>query len=726
MFHRVRRLFDIYAAYHLPQDAADPRAARLRLIPGFAAAGMRALPDALRWARHRDPAARARVKQLLDLSGPAPVALDDTLLRAPQAPLPPPDAGVTLVMPVYNGLDLLRPALDRVARHTDIPWRIVMVDDASPDPQVLPFLRAWAEDHPQAQVIAAPENLGFVGAVTLGMQAAQAWPEDPVVLLNTDAFLPAGWAARLLAPIWEDARVGSVTPLSNDAELGSVPEPGRARDITPDLADTVDRHAATLNGATPVAAPAGVGFCMALSPAALEAVPEFDPVFAPGYGEEVDWCQKTATKGFTHLYVPNLFVAHLGGQSFGSEAKQRLIARNSALITRRYPRFDAEVHGFLRRDPLVTARLALGLAQVEQTRRGPLPVTLAHSMGGGAEVDLQRRIAADLGRVGAAFVIRIGGVFRFTLELHTLRPDGTAGVTAGGTAHAALIAQLLAPVTARDLVYACGVGDPDPITLPDLLLSLRGPGDGLEVLIHDYFPLSPTPSLLEAGETWRGLPDPQTASARHATRRPDGASVPLSRWRADWGRLVYAADRVTCFSPASAALIGQAYAGARIEVHPHALHANVPPLPRPEGPPVIGILGSLAPHKGAGVVQALSRALKPGDPGLVLLGEIDPAYRLYRPARQHGRYAVPDLPDLVKRYGITCWFIPSVWPETFSFTTHEALATGLPVMVFDLGAQGDAVRGSASGGGSGAVLPLKAAGDMEMILATAKRLSGAA
>ncbi|MBY6122606.1 glycosyltransferase [Mameliella alba] len=725
MLHRVRRLFGIYAAYHLPQDAPCPRCARLRLLPGFVAAGARALPDALRWARHRDPAARARVKQLLDLSGPAPVELDGALFRARNDAPPPEGAAVTLVMPVYNALALTREALRRVAAHTEIPWRIVIVDDASPDPDVLPALRDWAGRQAGAELIELPENLGFVGAVTAGMQAARAWPGDPVVLLNTDAFLPEGWATRLLRPIWEDARVGSVTPLSNDAELGSVPEPGRAREIAPEVADAVDRYAATLNGAAQRAAPAGVGFCMALSPAALAEVPDFDPAFAPGYGEEVDWCQKTAQKGFTHLYVPDLFVAHMGGQSFGSEAKRALIARNSARITRRYPRFDAEVHGFLRRDPLVTARLALGLAEVEQTRRGPLPVYLAHSMGGGAEVDLERRIAGDLDRIGAAFVIRVGGVFRFTLELHRRRPDGSTGVTSGGTASAPLIAQLLAPVTARQIIYACGVGDPDPVTLPDLLLSLRNSGDALEVLVHDYFPLSPTPSLLEAGETWKGLPDPQTASARHATRRPDGAGVPLSRWRADWGRLVYAADRVTCFSQASARLMAQAYAGARIEVHPHALHADVPAIPRPDGPPVIGVLGSLAPHKGAGVVQRLSRALTPRDPGLVLLGEIDPAYRLHRPARHHGRYAVEDLPALVDRYGITCWFIPSVWPETFSFTTHEALASGLPVMVFDLGAQGDAVRAAMARGAPGALLPLAAVEDTDAILDAATRLSGA-
>lgn len=76
------------------------------------------------------------------------------------------------------------------------------------------------------------------------------------------------------------------------------------------------------------------------------------------------------------------------------------------------------------------------------------------------------------------------------------------------------------------------------------------------------------------------------------------------------------------------------------------------------------------------------------------------------PAIVHGSYEWRDLPGLVARYGISAWLIPSVWPETFSFTTHEAIATGLPVFCFDLGAQADALRGSLAQGGLGAILPI--------------------
>ena len=37
-------------------------------------------------------------------------------------------------------------------------------------------------------------------------------------------------------------------------------------------------------------------------------------------------------------------------------------------------------------------------------------------------------------------------------------------------------------------------------------------------------------------------------------------------------------------------------------------------------------------------------------------------------------------------------FIPSIWPETFSYTTSEAMMMGLPVACFDMGAPAERVK----------------------------------
>ena len=132
-----------------------------------------------------------------------------------------------------------------------------------------------------------------------------------------------------------------------------------------------------------------------------------------------------------------------------------------------------------------------------------------------------------------------------------------------------------------------------------------------------------------------------------------------------------------------------------IRLRPHRLLADGAALrARSRGPPVIGVLGNIGSPKGAAVLAALSRRL--AEEGTARSGAGRQSRS--RPSRWPrgraftARYRREDIPALVARYGIDRWLIPSVWPETFSYTTHEALATGLPVWCFDLGAQGEAVR----------------------------------
>ncbi|MDZ4313134.1 MAG: glycosyltransferase [Cypionkella sp.] len=683
------------------------RLARLVLWPRFGFASLWALPAAYRWLRYHDMGARARVKRLLGLG--AMVA--ERQLEAAFLPVAPPEAavaqsGVTILLPVYQAFDLLPEVLDRIARHTDLPWRLLVIEDASPDPQIRPFLRAWAAGRDNVVLLENERNLGFIGTVNRGFAEWQAMEADvradPVVLLNSDAFLPAAWAARLLAPIWANPAVASVTPMSNDAELMSVPVICARMELEPGAGDAMDAVARGLGPglADLPEAPTGVGFCMALNPVFLAQAPQFDPAFGRGYGEEVDWCQKIRALGGRHICQPQLFVEHRGGASFGSVAKQALLRQNGAIVSARHPRFDADVQRFIGDDPLLTARLALGLAWAGSL--GRVPLYLAHAMGGGAEHDLQARIAQDLEAIGAAVVLRVGGEDRWEVALHSPQ-----GITRAGSNDRALIERLLALLPAREVIYSCAVADPDPVEIPGLLGDLAR-GQRLGVLVHDFMPISPSYTLLDADGRFRGLPSPDRKG--HDIQRPDGSRVGLIAWQNAWRPLLGQADEVVVFSGSSRDLMAEAYpeAADKLVLRPHRLPNPPPPLQIKPGPrPVIGVLGNIGQHKGAAVLAALARQLARSREGdLVLLGQLDPAYDLARPARVHGAYSPDQIAALVARYGISCWLIPSIWPETFSFTTHEALATGLPVICFDLGAQAEAVARAQANGAAGAVLAL--------------------
>jgi O-antigen biosynthesis protein len=702
----------------LPDNRAIHRAS-LRLIPRFLRDLAISTPSILHWLATKDPADRARLKRYLRLVTPSPsramqplLFLADSLASMPAKqraaelarlhPAALSHRAITIILPIYNALALLPEVLDRLIKHTDLPWRLILIDDASPDPDLRPFLRRWvtgqkAEYPDRITLIENDENQGFIRSVNAGLKQALAHG-DHVVLLNSDAFLPQAWATRLMRPFLAHDNVATVTPLSNDAEVFSAPVICQRSPLTPGEADAIDAVAAGIHPDAGLAdAPTGVGFCMAMSIDYLRRIPQLDTAFGRGYGEEVDWCQKARALGGRHLGLSNLFVEHRGGTSFGTAEKQRLIANNGAVISRRYPAYDADVQRFISEDPLAASRLALAVAWAAGQASGPLPLYLAHNMGGGAEDYLAQRIASNLPK--AALVLRVGTAFRWQLELHS-----ALGITRGGTDDFALIQRLLDPVKSLRIIYSCGVGDQNPADLPAKLLALcRGADDQIDVLIHDYLPISPSYTLLNSAGRYVGLPDPTTEDTAHCAQQPTGGPVSLVAWQAAWGDLVSAANDITVFSQSSAQLMIAAYPAARqkLRVIPHQALVAISQLcgtTRGKSP-VIGVLGNIGYQKGAGVLQEISQILaRTGAAKLVVLGWVDPMYPLGPPAHIHGGYQRQDIPALATRYGITDWLIPSIWPETFSYTTQEAIATGLPVWGFDLGAQADAIRRHGRGG----------------------------
>ena len=663
------------------------------------------LPTILRGILREDPDLPRQVKSALRL-GPkeAAATLDAGFMarsvpaQAPQHRTPP---RITIILPVYNALDLLPETLARLAAHTDLPCDLIVIEDSSSDPKVRPWLRDWVARCTgpiHVELIENAQNLGFIGTVNRGFDRLRERSGSdphagPVILLNSDAMVPAGWASRLIQPL-HDPVVASATPLSNDAEIFNAPIPCHAVTLLPGQVDHIDavlRDQIAAN-APQVCAPTGVGFCIALGRDWLDRLGGFDPAFGRGYGEEVDWCRRAAALGGKHVAVTNLFVEHRGGASFGAE-KRALIQNNNALISARYPGYDRLVHDFIRSDPLITPRLQAALAWADSLDLPEgVPVFIAHSMGGGAEQYLQQQVRAA--KVSVA--LRFGGPDRCRIEL-----DCPSGRLTANTEDLALVVRLLSRVSRRRVLYSCAVGDPDLREIPAFLIDLAQGGAALEILFHDYLPISPSYNLLDRDGVYRGVPQPDHADPTHSYRRADGTVVPLRSWQDSWAAALQVAQRLVVFSASSARIVAEAFPAAadKIDIVPHRPAQLVPPVTPPQtGRTVIGVLGAIGPQKGAAVVSEVSRALKGrADFDLVVIGRIAPGYPLDPKVPVHGLYAIEDIPQLVARYGITHWLIPSIWPETFSYTVHECLATGLPTLAFDLGAQGDAVRAAANG-----------------------------
>lgn len=652
--------------------------AHLTLWPGLLRRIMQTLPLL---PRIRDPHVRSRAKARLGLASDSPAPL--LHLMPPGTVLHRHTTPIAIVLPVHNAKPHVLGCLDRIAKMTDLPWRMVIVEDGSTDSTVRPLLHEWVASQPDSSLICHDIPRGFAAAVNAGLSSLGRM-DRPVVVLNSDVTLPQGWASRLIAPLLRDGTIASVTPLSNEGELMGAPHVCAGVALRNDEVDVVDAGLSPFTRAADLPSlPTGSGFCMALSPHWLGHVPRFDESFGRGYGEEVDWCQRTRALGGRHVCQPGLFVGHVGAASFGAEQRRTLRARSAPILLRRWPRFDFDVAEAQTADPLVGDRLRAGLLWAKARLNGsPLPVYLAHSLGGGTACWLEQRLATH----EAALVLRVGGPMRWQMELHT-----QAGVTRGATARFAVIQTLLRHAGPRQVVYVCAVGDPAPEEIPFRLLDLCAGGHRLEVMFHDYLPLN-------SDYTFR--------SETH------------DDWVALWRPALERADHLTVFSEASSRIVAGVHPDLvhKIHLRPHGPLGAVPRLsPAPLGQMVLAVPGNLNAQKGAAVVRALARVFdQTREARLVVLGEVAPDCPLPRSVRVLGGYRLEDLSHLVARHGIGAWLIPSLWPETFSYVTQESLATGLACVGFDLGGQGDALRRA----GNGHVVSLRnwAAPDVDALL----------
>ena len=147
-----------------------------------------------------------------------------------------------------------------------------------------------------------------------------------------------------------------------------------------DLA-ALDAVFASVNRGRSVEIPTAVGFCMYIRRECLAENGLFDAdAFGIGYGEENDFCMRTAARGWKHKLACDVFVYHAGSVSFGpASARQEAAMR---VLIDRYPSYPAIVRRHVQMDPANAFRIAVTAQRIRNSgKRARLAVV--HTLGGG-------------------------------------------------------------------------------------------------------------------------------------------------------------------------------------------------------------------------------------------------------------------------------------------------------------------------------------------------------
>lgn len=236
---------------------------------------------------------------------------------------------VTVIIPNYNGKHFMDPCMEALAAQTCQDFEILVIDNASSDGSV-EFIR---ENYPDTKLLVMESNLGFSGAVNVGIREATT---PYVLLLNNDTKVKSDFVAEMVKAIESSGKIFSVS-----SKMVQMYHP----DWIDDAGDLycVIGWAFQRGISHPVTEDA---FCRpyevfsACAGAAIyrkevfEEIGYFDEMhFA--YLEDIDVGYRARIAGYRNLFCPTAVVEHVGSGTSGSKYnsfKVKLAARNSVYL----------------------------------------------------------------------------------------------------------------------------------------------------------------------------------------------------------------------------------------------------------------------------------------------------------------------------------------------------------------------------------------------------------
>ncbi len=601
----------------------------------------------------------------------------------------PEDWELDVIVPVYTGYKETRACLESLwTTPQKTQFRLVVINDTSPDPNLAHWLRDAAKHHPML-LLENERNMGFAATVNRGMALSRT---ADVVLLNSDTEVAGNWLDRMRLAAYADARTGTVTPFSNNATICSYPRfcEDNTLPASHNLTD-LDALFAEANVGATVELPTAVGFCMYIRRVCLDDVGLFDHItFAAGYAEENDFCLRASRRGWRHMLACDTFVWHKGNVSFGSEHNTKKRVAHEALI-RSHKAYELVVHRHIIADP---ARRYRNQVDILRLQRSPLPriLVISHALGGGTEKHI-RDLTAYLHGQAHFLVLRpeAGDQVRVDwldpgegLQLWFALPGDYDALRA-------ILSDL--GVSRAHIHHILGV----PHQVFDILADMDLPWD---FTAHDYYPLCPQITLTRRDNRYCGEPDEK--GCNDCLRdNPAPGRVDIRTWRNNHRALIEKAQRI--FTPSADTACryekhfpsGHYIVAAHTDMESFVAPPARPPLSANNRPLCVAVLGALSPVKGVDLLEAAANDAH--------IRKLPLHFRLIGYAYRHlkdietlsvtGPYSDADLEALLGAWKPDIVWFPAQWPETYSYTLSACLAMGMPVAATNLGAIAERLAG---------------------------------
>jgi GT2 family glycosyltransferase/glycosyltransferase involved in cell wall biosynthesis len=585
---------------------------------------------------------------------------------------------IDIIVPVYRDAAVVRRCLTSLlGTRQATPFEIVVVNDASPDTELVRWLHDLAEQR-RIALLEAPERQGFAAAVNRGAALHRGLNRD-IVIVRSDIEVAGDWLDRLAAHARTDD-VGTIIPFVSSGGVAGYPRSAAANELPSDQSlaslDLLFRRA---NAGTAAGVPLSYGPCIYVRRECLNSVGAFDAgPERDDAGVEEDFSLRATGAGFRHLLAADVYVWSQGGADDADD-----VARAQSVLGKRYPHYHAARSDLVQHDPARPYQRRVDLLRLAESPR-QLLLFVAHAWGGGVRRHMDE-LAELIGE--RCDVLLLEPAVDDTVKLSWPKSGE------GFAAYFSLPQELSALVSLLSALGLARIHFHHVHGLPRAVLDLpRAAGLPYDCTLHDYYSICPQYHLVDEHGRYCGEPA-AAGCAQCISRRPSQWDLDITAWRATLGALLRGSDRVFAPSRDVAQRVARYFPDIAITVLPHAQeHLVAPRVVR------VVLLGRLAPEKGLRVLMACAADARARALPLsfrVLGSTTEPVPQWPDAAVSiHGQYVDSELPALIAAERPDVIWFPSQVPESYSYTLSAALDAGAAIVASAMGALSERLAGN--------------------------------
>jgi len=242
---------------------------------------------------------------------------------------------VSIIMLTFNGLEFTHQCLDSILKYADVPYELLIIDNASRD-----GTREFLKRLENVKITYNNENVGFGEGCNQGARSAIS---KYLLFLNNDTIVTGGWLSALVETAESNSDMGAVgskilflNGLIQEAggvilKSGVCKTPGRGDYPFEDkylYLREVDHCSAT---------------CLLVARNLFEDIGGFDKRYSPAYYEDIDLSMAIRDRGYKILLQPNSVIYHNEHTSMSEVHRKKLMKRNRGLFKKKWERELASI-----------------------------------------------------------------------------------------------------------------------------------------------------------------------------------------------------------------------------------------------------------------------------------------------------------------------------------------------------------------------------------------------